>query len=631
MIGDIKSELNIYSGAIVDYFGEKAGKLKQLRMDIHFSQKISILAKACIELANQLYGMVKFDRLVKVLGSTFVSDFFEGIPTIHAWLKPINANSVHANALFNKVIAVYERDDVVSDENRTKIKDGVAQFLNDLGDKEKGYQFGYATSDQFLKVLHNRLDQILKIPEDKILGIKEVPLHSVSWGEWLTSNAFNFVSAATVVCYLREWNLLDTAKWAASIGSIPGFSWVNNLNFQFSFECAILTAFGLSLVESLRKASSGVITFFKNPDGTAIGEIARKNARWEAIASAAEAVFFSIGILSLLEVITKDPVIVALSLIAAKLIGGLKIIYRKHDLFDTQAPTDTPQPSLVSRVKASVSGFIGAIAEKIYIASLAERVMSAVRKIFDLLNDLIDLQKDGFDKLYKVLLPHFKLLDKFVLNAPLFEKCRETLEWHKDVIYAAKIFSVFPNWIRKVPDSNSWVISTPLHKWNNTKKCYELSLADPSTWVKTLYDFASVFETAKFLRKNAIYSFDYFVKVGSDLADKQIPLFGYAVKDIPLLKHISSSPKNIMIGLASFIDICAQLWKAIIKGDSKQFSVENLAHFVSNIGKMILVTWEATSSLGFNIVEIITGDAGLIKYWFTQYNKRSEFNNLAVV
>lgn len=634
-IANIRAGFDNFVGESVRYVSETAKRCNELRLNTDFFQKISILGKGCIELANELRGTLQLGKLVKALDATYVSDFFGGIPVIHAWLKPINVNSVHANALLKKVIDVYEQDRgrPTNEDVRDVMKGVLEQFMNDLGNKEKGNQFGYATSAQFLGALHNRLNQFYEIAaQDFIDEVGEVPLHSVSVGDWLRNSAFHYISGATVVYYLREWNLLDTAKWAASIGSVPGFGWVNKIDFQLGFESAILFAFGVAFVESARKFISAIR---QDPARPTIGPDAKSNAKWDAISAAAEAVFYGIGISSVLGFITKNPVVVALSLIAAKLIGSLKIATRRHNLFDTPAPLALApiadqQPSLATRVKTKVRGLIAPIAQQKHIAlvtgkiaGMADKVKSAVIWVFDGLNELVSL--DGFDRLYKFIFPIMKLADKYHFKAPVLEKCRKTFELHKDMIYASKIFGSISDWTNMKKDRDDKHI-TPFHELDKATGQRKLNI--PKGLIKTLYDISNIFETTKFLRKYEIYSFDYFVKVGANLAEWQIPVFGCCVKDIPLLKAISSSPKSICVGLAAGLDVGLQLKDGlvgILQGDHAGFTWERLCHLVSNIGKVILVTWEATSSFGFNVVELITGSAGLCKYWIAQNKKREAF------
>lgn len=507
----------------------------------------------------------------------------------------------------------------------------VKKFVEGLGDQNQGNQFGYATSEAFLTDLNKRLIKhyTAQNPDDPLinfdlpLAIGDVPLLPVTWGEWATDNLFNAVSVGTIIYYLKDWNLLDTAKWAASIGTVRGLSFVNQVNFMTAFEGVILCAFTSALIEASRKC----ISIYRDSDPT-LGPNAKHNAPRDVAAAAAEAAFYGIGILSLTGMITKDPLIIALSLVAAKTVGSFNIAGRRFDVADTPATLGDPaSPSLISRIKSAVSKFINPILQQKHVALVTEKVMFVVTKFFEFLNDVVDMQKDGFDKLYKSLLPKLKFLDNFVFEKPMLGKMRATLEWHKEIIYASKIFNSIPNWLVKNPKTGFYEVRCPLYKWNKTKECYELKLFEAKGWYQTFLDISNVFETSKFLRKNQIYGFDYFVAIGDGLANKQLSVFGYSafVKDIPILKHVNGTPKNIPVVIASVIDMGSQLYQRYVEGDKEQFNWEGKFRFAGNVGKIGICAVDPSDNFGNTLLESCTGDAGLFKHWISQYKNRERF------
>ncbi len=676
----IRNGINGFGSAIweycqtsLNYVGSTAASWKNLRNDISFFQKISILQKECINFFNAYRGTNQLTKLASALDSTYVTDLGDGVKTIHEWFKPINANSVHANALLDKVVDAYAsvmltRNTIARENIEEFIRPILKQFIDDLNDPSPntGRQFGYSTSAEFLNHLRDHIKAHLSGPEDPCWNLDlafevgEVPLNEISWARWAANKIFNYVSAMTVVYYLKEWDLLNTAKLAANIGKLPLLGFVDKIDFFKGFKCAIL----LGYTGLLADAGSRLFRAIFRQNDPSLGPVAKQNAPWDTAYAALECFLYTMGIAG---VFKNNPVWMALSLIAAKGVGSLGSAAKKSDIYDTPSEYGVAKPSLISRISNRAAAILSPITHQRHVAILldkisqvAGKVLSFVGAVFDQLNELIDIEKDGFYRLYNSLIPDLCIIDTLlVMNAKgvefiytikgviidlsfvnrlldiigqeaLFTKMRATLGFHKEVIYATKIFTSIPNWIAG-NIKKGFKLSSPLYQWNADKQVYESKWKESASWVTTLGDISYLFETTKFMRKYEIYGFDCFVEIGRKISESRIPVFGAYVKNVPILKQIYINPKNIpVVGIAT-IEICKQvpqIYKYVRKREGDGFDWENRCKLTANIGKIALIYWDVVESdLRFELLASVTGKGGLIKYLIGQSKAKKKFNS----
>lgn len=646
----IKNGLNRFNSAVCGYYhnslnyvGTTAVEWKDLRNNINFFQKISISQLGCIDFFNAYRGTNLLGELASRLNATYLTDFPGFIKVIHAWFKPINAYSVHDNALLEKLVSAYAAGfdkDYSGEDLKNDLRDTLKEYLIDLTTiKGKGYQFGFATSREFLTNLRDHIDaksgpEFAGYRMDLATRVGEVPLREISWVQLLIKDTFIYVDAMTIVYYFKEWGFLDTAKWAASIGQVRGFGWVNNIDFYTSFKFTMLFAYTGLLID----AGSRVYQAYGRTSDSSLGPAAKHNAPWDAVTAAAECVFYTIGVLSSLEVINDDPVLIALSLVAAKTIGCFSCAAKKSEMFDTPAQYGVAKPSLFSRFSDNVSDRLSSVTQQRHVAlaieklsTLAKKVMSTVSSIFDYLVVLIDLENDGFDKGLKSLIPKTSIADQsleYYGKEAVFEECRTSLEWFKDAIYATKIFSSIPRWLVINPHTKDVELRCPLYEWNKglgENGEFELKWKEPERWSTTFGDIANALDTSKFIHKN-IYPLEYCAGIGKIIYESHIPVFG-AVKNIPVLEQVySTNVKNIPTFIGATIDIGAQLYRLFINRDWNQFNWENRFKLAGNIGKLVLIWWNEPS-FWFDVAASFTGDAGLIKYWIGVGKAKAKFNH----
>jgi hypothetical protein len=648
-INSLNANICDYYHNSVDYIGSAAHSWKDLRNDISFSQKMSILQKACIEFFNEIRGTNQLIKLAAKLDATFVTDIWDPVKAVHEWFKPYNSNSVHANELLDKLVAAYtshcnlEGDSVV--ELKGTLKLGLEKFLNDLNNPgpDTGRQFGYWTSSKFLTVLQDHLSKVIvenpsEVKFDLAEAVGDIPLKYIPWSLWIANRIFNYVGIMTVVYYSKEWDFIDTGRLAANIGKLPILSWVKDIEFSKGFKIAILTGYAALLAD----AGSKLYKSIYKPQDPSLGPVAKQNAPWDVAYNALECAFYAIGVVGIFK---SSPTWIILSVFAAKLTGCLGSVNKKSDHFDTPSGYGVAEPSLISRIKTKIATILAPITHQRHIAivlqkisAIAEKILSAIGTVFDYLYELVDLSKDGLYKFYKSLLPKLSIADRLLAlkgKDPLFTKCRSTLDKHMKWISMSKIVTSIPNWIVRNPEVERFSlsrahryfrISSPLHAWDAEKKVFKLKLTEAKRWVTALGDFSNLLDTFKFLRDNEVYHFNYFVEIGSKISEAQIPFFGAYVKDIPILQQIARSPKNIPVVAAALIDMSAQLYNRIVKGRKSEFNFENSCKFAGNIGKIAIIAWDAPGLMGFDILSSFTGDAGLIKYWIGQSKAKKKFN-----
>lgn len=640
----IKDSVNSMSNAIGGYYqkslnqlGSTATAWKVLRNDINFFEKICILQKANIDFFNVCRGTTQLTQLANKLETAFLANLAEIFVTIQEWLKPYNANSVHAGALLAKLTDEYapllESEKISKVQIEAHLKDILGHFISNLGDASKGRQFGYHSSSEFLNHLQKHINQSLPrrcetfSEEAKNLNLAQkvgnIPLKSISWAQLAANRAFNYVSVATWISYGSEWGFIDTARLASQIGKVSCFAWVNQIEFYKAFKCSLVVAYGALLADSTSRLYQKM---FRANDPS-LGPKAKHNAPWETVTNVAECAFHSIGAFGVLK---SNPAMVTLSLIAAKLTGSVASVSKEYDTFDTPKEHGVAKPSLTGRIFTKVADILSPVTHQRHVAAVLNKISRIFASVIEGLYQINDLEKDGFYKFYKAIVPTMSLIDGVrALNnkTAWFATCRPQFEWHMEVISASKIFGSVPNWIVRNPKTQNFEVRTPLHKWNHEKKVYELKWNEVQGWLTACGDFSNLLDTAKFMRTNQIYHFNSIVEFGRKISESRIPLFGAQVKDVPILQQVYKTPKYLTGVVGIVIDMAHQLYRYGIKGEKSAFNWENSFKFGENIGKIALISWDASNSIYFDAIGCFTGNTGLIKYWISQYKARDRFNS----
>ncbi len=620
----------------IDAIGNAVNHAEKLSKDGSVFQKTWIAGQASILITNALRGTTQLIGLAHRCSYAFVPEFFGLVPDALARLKPVNVNTIHGPALAHRIVDVLVADGRVEDTTVDKkiafdsICTDLDQFFDQLTDINQGQLFGFATSEEFLAAFQKHMN--LKYEEDFEEGffgdrnlvdlIPPVPLIHVSWSEYLTTKTFQVVGTMTVVSYLNEWNLIDTASWAASIGGVQGFGWVAQVDFHTVFMGALFTGFALAVVVATKKIYAACVG-----DQT-VGNNEKARAPFAFASALAEAVYFKRSFFTELGVINNNPLFAAISLFIAKTVGIFCIIEQPvENRFDIPlSQVQIPEGSVTGRIKLKASKFFEPITQERHVAATAKAVHTVATRVFEVINDFLNIRNDGYDKLCKMLPPVLSIADRALTNAEitsgaLFTKCISGLKGFQKLLYAAKFFSALKHFFVPVPnEKNRYMLSTPFHFYNPKTEAYEVKVIDGLS--RTLLDISAFCDLASFLRTSEIYRFDYLVSIGNQLAEKQISIFGHSaqVKTIPALKEINGTVKNLPIIANALLRMTEQAWKAIVLGDKKQLESAKLLDFAGHAAKVVICSTYA-NAYWYDLTCLIASQSGF-KYLVAQHKLR---------
>ena len=352
----------------------------------------------------------------------------------------------------------------------------------------------------------------------------------------------------------------------------------------------------------------------------------------------AEAVYFKRGLLTDLGVIKNNPLFNALSLMVAKGVGLFCTVEKPStDCFDTpMVQVAHPELTLSGKIRNQMSNIFTTITRLRIVQATANAVNHFVTEVLVILNDFLNFSKDGYDKLYKILLPTLSIIDRALRDAEvttsaLFQKCITTFKWHRDLMYATKIVTVFPQWITKNPATKNYRWTTPFHVYNPVKKEFEFKFSMDGI-SKVLLGICAAFDTTKFIHTNEIYRFDKLVEWGNQLAQKQISVFGYTaqVKDIPILREVNGTFKNIFAALNSVLCIVVQAWQFVVNGDKTQLELKKACEFISHIGKVAVCYMSYADTYLFDFWLLVVGSPSGLSYIISQRKLRQKIEHRAL-
>lgn len=188
---------------------------------------------------------------------------------------------------------------------------------------------------------------------------------------------------------------------------------------------------------------------------------------------------------------------------------------------------------------------------------------------------------DGFEKAVKAVIPTIALIRLFPGRETAFSGCASVFEEQKNLYYATKIFSTPADYLTKRRDGN-YAFGVPLHKRK-------------FDWEKILLGFGSIFETAKFLKKNKLCNFTMICNLSTRIGNASVfgkiienkfpAVAGWTLNDVPGISRFLSAPKDVCVFLA-----CVHGMYKVSQLPSKQFwTVETFVKIVGNMGKIILI------------------------------------------
>ena len=328
-------------------------KLKDFRNNPEFFQKVCQVAFASLQLIITRYPeAANLSRFSFVLMTANMHDFYKFLKQPRQLFYPVNAESIDENALLDSLTAVlfnqlYKKDgDSSSDDEVLKvdspvdssdIRSGLRGVLRDclkaqleqMADNNDSYR----NIEQFKQVFQKRLQKLendgFNFPNIELDDV-EVLLRPTPLAETLTNLIWTLLDIVCVGLYSRGWKLLDTAKWAEQMGQHKGFQWIKNQHLDTWVVGLVCAGFTLKFLEAIRKLRVEALT-----------EEGRNQARWNAITSLVELIFYGAIYLNQIGQTKIDHSYVHCLGILAKSLGLLSIAMRPKHQFFQQAEAAT--------------------------------------------------------------------------------------------------------------------------------------------------------------------------------------------------------------------------------------------------------------------------------------------------
>jgi hypothetical protein len=246
--------------------------------------------------------------------------------------------------------------------------------------------------------------------------------------------------------------------------------------------------------------------------------------------------------------------------------------------------------------------------------------------------DIYDLRHEGFEKWTKAAIANLKLIGR-IKHTNVFNAAIETLEGQKNLYYATKFIGSACDFIQRDKVTKKVSLTIPKYKEEGTN------------WVAVLYGIGNFLDTARFLQKHEVVAFQTVSRLGAAIGSIKISyLKDKRLDQIPVLSNVFYSPKDIFIFAASGIEI-SRFIKAFVnvEGETGEDRTRKRKEILSDIstwlkltgsiGKMILIGCGSRygTAFWFTLVDVITQNAGLIRYWKDRSRDREvRFNNPAI-
>ncbi|CUI17568.1 hypothetical protein PNK_1964 [Candidatus Protochlamydia naegleriophila] len=252
--------------------------------------------------------------------------------------------------------------------------------------------------------------------------------------------------------------------------------------------------------------------------------------------------------------------------------------------------------------------------------------------------DIYDLRSDGFEKWTKFGLANLKLVGKIFEMTALFKGVIETLEGQKNIYYATKFIGSICDFM--AIGEETFKQATIM---GGVKKFFTLP-----NFIKIFYGIGNCLDPLKFGMKMGLWDLKRASELGTRIGNYQV--FNRRLEDIPLVGSLSYNPKDFFV----FTACCLELTKIGLdlykidgtdadggrrRGEriAKRWDfVVNLGFFlkmVGTFGKMGLITFGRRygNTLTFAVCDVVTQNAGLIKFWMDRSKAReARFCNPAV-
>lgn len=308
---------NVKSGV-----GCTAQRLKVCARDTDFFQKIAqVIASGAMLKGASNPAYETFSRFATVLGTASLHDFYHIAQQPFEQLFPITFESVDEKKLLQWLLNYLKKYNAPRYlEVKNKHVKQMKLFFNKEG--EKGFPFHSIEKlrESFCKhwdIDSIKLDDYWKNEFKGVIRPKSL-LDKVINKVWLV------VDIGCVTSYLSEWNLLDTAKWAAKIGQYQGFQWINKQKLENWVVASVVTGFALKLVSS--------VAVLRNKKST---QPEKQRARWDVVTSVAESALYGTMLWTQLRNKRGYEATINWLTIGAKSLGIMSIFFRPaYELFE---------------------------------------------------------------------------------------------------------------------------------------------------------------------------------------------------------------------------------------------------------------------------------------------------------
>ena len=305
-------------------------RCKDLRNDPEFFEKVCQIGVASLQLIMARYpGAANLSRLSFALSTALMHDFYSFMKQPRQWLYPVSADLIDDNAVLASLIDILQDQLDPDGDNVQKVEDLARECLGGLLKSMNDHNDAYRNADVFIDRLQVKLQGTSSDNfdlSDVDLTDLDVTLRHIPLVERLTNFNWTVVDVGCVGLFMHEWKLLDTAKWAERVGQIPGLQWVKSNSFETWVIGLVCSAFGLKLLEAVRKLQDEALTAAE-----------KRQARWNIVTSLAELTFYGAIFLNRIGQTTIENSKISWLAIFAKSLGLISIASRPaHKFFQTK-------------------------------------------------------------------------------------------------------------------------------------------------------------------------------------------------------------------------------------------------------------------------------------------------------
>lgn len=248
--------------------------VKQLRINTDCFQKMCQITAAFVLLAMDRYPTANYlSKFCFSLETANMHDFYRLFLLPYDVLFPIRASSFDMNQLISELELELRAQNVIDLVNVAPFGFPMlsAQRAHDIAEKcvKKKLQEmadegdGYVSVDDFKKSLGKTLDELqntegFQLPAAGFdVNAMNVTTKNAPLLESINDVTWRCVDTTTVLFCLNEWGLINTAKWAMSVGQVTGLQILGEqklLSWVYGFVC---TAYSWQILEALRKLQAG--------------------------------------------------------------------------------------------------------------------------------------------------------------------------------------------------------------------------------------------------------------------------------------------------------------------------------------------------------------------------------------